>query len=135
MTVETIIQEASQNKSMNGYSLLDMHLYLVIQQILKMNILGKTYELFKGTITLTVGMKKTENGYALDFDTVKAKFEEIVTKIITSHTEKEMEEVWTPKITQITEKYLGKGKKASQCTRDQVEMLNLIVIDLEDLIK
>ena len=71
----------------------------------------------------------------LDFDTVKAKFEEIVTKIITSHTEKEMEEVWTPKITQITEKYLGKGKKASQCTRDQVEMLNLIVIDLEDLIK
>lgn len=36
MTVETIIQEASQNKSMNGYSLLDMHLYLVIQQILKM---------------------------------------------------------------------------------------------------
>ena len=71
----------------------------------------------------------------LDFDTVKAKFEEIVTKIITSHTEKEMEEVWTPKITQVTEKYLGKGKKASQCTRDQVEMLNLIVIDLEDLIK
>ena len=71
----------------------------------------------------------------LDFDTVKAKFEEIVTKIISSHTEKEMEEVWTPKITQITEKYLGKGKKASQCTRDQVEMLNLIVIDLEDIIK
>jgi len=71
----------------------------------------------------------------LDFDTVKAKFEEIVTKIINSHTEKEMEEVWTPKITQITEKYLGKGKKASQCTRDQVEMLNLIVIDLEDIIK
>ena len=71
----------------------------------------------------------------LNFDEVKGKFEELVTKIITSHTEKEMEEIWTPKITQITEKYLGKGKKASQCTRDQVEMLNLIVIDLEDLIK
>ena len=71
----------------------------------------------------------------LDFDTVKAKFEAIVTKIINSHTDKEIEEVWTPKITQITERYLGKGKKASQCTRDQVEMLNLIVIDLEDLIK
>ena len=42
---------------------------------------------------------------------------------------------WTPKIVQITEKYLGKGKKASQCTRDQVEQLNLIVLDLEDLIK
>ena len=71
----------------------------------------------------------------LDFDTVKAKFEAIVTKIISSHTDKEMEEIWTPKITQVTERYLGKGKKASQCTRDQVEMLNLIVIDLEDLIK
>lgn len=71
----------------------------------------------------------------LDFDIVKAKFEEIVTKIISSHTEKEMEEIWTPKITQITEKYLGKGKKASQCTRDQVEQLNLVTLDLEDLIK
>ena len=68
-------------------------------------------------------------------DTVKARFEEIVTKIINSHNEKEMEETWTPKITQITEKYLGKGKKASQCTRDQVEQLNLVVLDLEDLIK
>ena len=49
--------------------------------------------------------------------------------------EEEMNNVWGPKINQITEKYLGKNKKASQCTRDQVEMLNLIVIDLEDLIK
>ena len=71
----------------------------------------------------------------LDFDTIKSKFDAIVSKILTTHTEQEMKETWTPKITQITERYLGKGKKASQCTRDQVEMLNLIVIDLEDLIK
>ena len=31
----------------------------------------ETYELFKETITLSVRMKKTENGYALDLDTVK----------------------------------------------------------------
>lgn len=71
----------------------------------------------------------------LNFDVVKTKFEELVTKIIESHTDKEMEEIWSPKINQITEKYLGKGKKASQCTRDQVEQLNLVVLDLEDLIK
>lgn len=71
----------------------------------------------------------------LDFDEVKAKFESIIANIINNHTEEEMTETWSPKITQITEKYLGKGKKASQCTRDQVEQLNLITLDLEDLIK
>ena len=70
----------------------------------------------------------------LDFDTVKEKFENIVTDIINKHTDAEMAEIWTPKITQITEKYLGKGKKASQCTREQVEQLNLIVLELEELI-
>lgn len=36
MTPEKIIQDASQNKEMKNYSLLDMHLYLVIKQILVM---------------------------------------------------------------------------------------------------
>lgn len=36
MTSEKIIQDASQNKKMKNYSLLDMHLYLVIKQILVM---------------------------------------------------------------------------------------------------
>ena len=71
----------------------------------------------------------------LDFNEVKEKFENIIASIISSHTEKEMEEIWTPNIVQITEKYLGKGKKASQCTKEQVEQLNLITIDLEELIK
>lgn len=71
----------------------------------------------------------------LNFDEIKNKFDNIIIKIVQSHTDEEMANVWSPKITQITEKYLGKGKKASQCTRDQVEQLNLIVLDLEDLIK
>lgn len=36
MTTEKIIQDASQNKEMQNYTLLDMHLYLVIKQILIM---------------------------------------------------------------------------------------------------
>ena len=71
----------------------------------------------------------------LDFDEIKNKFDDIVSKIINNHSEEEMSSVWGPKISQITEKYLGKGKKASQCTRDQAEQLSLIVSDLEELIK
>ena len=33
MTSKQIIKEASENKEMQNYSLLDMHLYLVIKQI------------------------------------------------------------------------------------------------------
>lgn len=36
ITVEKIIQDASQNKEIEGYTLLDIHLYLVIKQILIM---------------------------------------------------------------------------------------------------
>ena len=71
----------------------------------------------------------------LDFDEVKNKFDTIVTNIINTHSEEEMKTVWSPKIVQITEKYLGKGKLASQCTREQVEQLNLIVLEIEELIK
>lgn len=36
MTTEKIIQDASQNKELEGYTVLDIHLYLVIKQILIM---------------------------------------------------------------------------------------------------
>jgi molybdopterin converting factor small subunit len=40
-----------------------------------------------------------------------------------------------PKITQIIDKYLGKGKKISEATRDQAELVYLIVNEIkEDLI-
>lgn len=71
----------------------------------------------------------------LNFDVVKAEFDKIITNLINSNSDKDFEEIWAPKITQITEKYLGKGRKASQCTRDQVEQLNLVVLDLEELTK
>ena len=40
-----------------------------------------------------------------------------------------------PKITAIVEKYLGKGKKVSTCTVDQVEQLDLILSDLKELVE
>ena len=44
-------------------------------------------------------------------------------------------EYWAPRITEITVKYLGTGKKVSQCTRAQVEQLSLIVDELLELVK
>ena len=39
-----------------------------------------------------------------------------------------------PRVTEITDKYLGKGKKVAQATRDQVEQISLIVFDLKELL-
>ena len=39
-----------------------------------------------------------------------------------------------PKILQIIERYLGKGAKVGDATRDQVEAIDLIVADLKDLL-
>ncbi len=41
-----------------------------------------------------------------------------------------------PKITQIIDKYLGKGKKVTEATRDQAELIYLINTEIkEDLLK
>lgn len=42
---------------------------------------------------------------------------------------------YAPRITQIVEKYLGKGKKIANATRDQVEQISLVLADLKELIK
>jgi hypothetical protein len=70
----------------------------------------------------------------LDFDALLAEFNQIVNKLIETHSEEEFTANYTPRITQITEKYLGKGKKVNNCTRDQVEQLSLIVCDIKELV-
>ena len=78
----------------------------------------------------------------LNFDNLMKEFQEIVINIPGSADPKaetedgqKFKEYWNPRITQIIEKYLGKGKKVNQCTRDQVESLDLILSDLRDLVK
>ena len=44
-------------------------------------------------------------------------------------------EYYAPRITEIINKYLGKGKKLSNATRDQVEQISLIVFDLKELLQ
>lgn len=71
----------------------------------------------------------------LDFDELLNSFNTIVNDLIMQKSNEEFKEYWQPRIVQITDRYLGKGMKVSQCSRDQVEALDLIVTDLKDLIK
>ena len=78
----------------------------------------------------------------LDFDALSKEFSDIIANIpgssdMDGSTEdgKKFREYWQPRITQIIEKYLGKGSKMKDATRDQVEAVSLILIDLKDLVK
>ena len=68
----------------------------------------------------------------LDFDKLMNEFNEIVNKLIEFSDNFAMD--WAPRITEITNKYLGKNKKVADMSRDQVEQLDLIVSELRDAI-
>ena len=70
----------------------------------------------------------------LDFDELKGAFDSIIKSLMETKPEEEFASFWQPRIVQITDKYLGKGMKVSQCSRDQVEALDLIVTDLQELL-
>lgn len=78
----------------------------------------------------------------LDFDELMKTFTNIIVNIpgsSDSNLETEdgikFKEYWQPRISQIVEKYLGRGKKIKDCTREQVEAVDLIVTELKDLVK
>ena len=71
----------------------------------------------------------------LNFDALMEEFNSIIQWIMSIASEEEFANYWQPRIVQITDRYLGKGMKVSQCSREQTEALDLIVTDLHDLIK
>ena len=66
----------------------------------------------------------------VSFDDLYAKCRDLLSSL-----SKEEEIHYAPYITEITDKYLGKGKKIANITRDQTEQLSLIVFDLKELFK
>ena len=70
----------------------------------------------------------------LNFDDVMDEFNGIINGLVEKHPD-DFESYWQPRITEIIEKYLGKGMKVSQCSRAQVEALDLIVTELRDIVK
>lgn len=63
-----------------------------------------------------------------DYDALMAEFKEMVNTLMETNQSNAM------KITAITEKYLGRGKKASDCTPNQAEHLSLINEELRELL-
>ena len=64
-----------------------------------------------------------------NFDAMMQEFTNLVGDLMTANQSN------GTKITAIVDKYLGKGKKVSDCTPDQCEHLDLILMDLRDLVK
>lgn len=75
----------------------------------------------------------TDTTKELDFDALMKSFQTLITNFTQKVPEEEMDKNYAPKITQIIEKYLGKGHKVNEMSRDQTEALSLIIEDLEDL--
>ena len=81
---------------------------------------------------------KRENAYfdttsSLDFDELMTEFNDKIKSIVTEEGEEKFKEYWQPRITEIIERYIGKGNKVNDMNRDQIEQLDLIVSDLKDL--
>ncbi len=71
----------------------------------------------------------------LDFDTLLKQCNDLIKNMIENNSEDVFKEFYQPRIVQITDKYLGRGQKISQCSREQVEALSLIADDLTILAK
>jgi hypothetical protein len=70
----------------------------------------------------------------LDFDELMMTFNTMIQDLSARCEEDTFRDYWQPRITQCIEKYLGKGLKVSQCSREQTEALDLIVSEIKELI-
>ena len=71
----------------------------------------------------------------LNFDELMNSCNTLIKNMIANNPEEVFKEFYSPRIVQITDKYLGRGQKMSQCSREQVEALSLIYDDLLTLSK
>lgn len=70
---------------------------------------------------------------APDFDQLMSTFNDLVSKIKEA-SGSQFGTSWAPRIVEITDRHLGKGKKVSDMDRSQVELLDLVVSDLEEAV-
>lgn len=63
-----------------------------------------------------------------DFDVLISEFKLLTTTLIEKNAT-----FFAPRITEVIDRHLGKGKKVSDCTRDQVMLIDIIVSELKDL--
>jgi hypothetical protein len=70
----------------------------------------------------------SKNIFDTDFDALMAEFNNVTANLASSNPQ-----VNVPKITDIIEKYLGIGKKVNEMSRNQTDILDMIVYDLKQL--
>lgn len=68
------------------------------------------------------------------YDELMTEFKKLVSQIQKAVGKEDFRETWAAKITAITDKYLGKGRKVNDATPDQVEQIFLIVEDLKEVV-
>ena len=74
----------------------------------------------------------TDTTKDLDFDELSDGCAAIINMLIEKYNKDDVfVNFYKPRIEQITDKYLGRGQKLSQCSREQVEALSLILDDLK----
>ena len=69
----------------------------------------------------------------LNFDELMKNCNEVIENLIKNNSEEVFTNFYQPRIVQITDRYLGRGQKMNQCSREQVEALSLIYDDLTQL--
>lgn len=62
-----------------------------------------------------------------DYNALMEEFQEVVGSLMSQNQAK-----YAPKITQIVDKYLGKGKKVADTTPDQAELIYLVITEIKD---
>ena len=69
----------------------------------------------------------------LNFDELMKGCNDLIKGMINNNSDEVFKEFYQPRIIQITDRYLGRGQKMSQCSREQVEALSLIYDELLSL--
>lgn len=92
--------------------------------------IDKEAEMTNNKFVTDVKNQNSDDFEEYDFDTLMKDFNSLIHSIPSSKIE-----YYAPRITEITDKYLGKGKKVTNATRDQSEQIFLIVEDLKELLK
>jgi hypothetical protein len=102
--------------------------------------IDKKREIDNATVTSFATQKELNTVRDLDFDSLRKEFNSLVNSIPGANGGTDLEQenfskVWAPKIVQLTDKYLGKGKRVGECNSNQVEAISLIVDDLKEMIQ
>ena len=95
--------------------------------------INKKAQIEGATIVSFSEQQKQNTVEELDFEAMVKTFNSIITEMIEKD-EVEFQKVWSPRIVELTDKYLGKGVKVNQCRSNQSEALSLILDELKEMI-